>query len=214
VASDGLLAGIKWRGTPKVPTLVNPDALFDGDPLLQTVGPFAANEVGTELIHTCSVMFLPPRYTAIVLGQSLTPREAYLRIGGAIWTDGLEVDCAPLLSFLCAACTLPTGQPVPALQWAAATVLRADAALYRHIRDNVVLRDLPGLKQPEILKPSLVHVARAIRELVVKRQATRADAATRRLEDVTTTPAGKWGHALKMGLRLTQSAMADDVPLV
>ena len=197
----------------QVPTLVNLDALFDADPLLQTVGPFAANEVGTELIRTRSVMFLPPRYIAIVLGQNLTPRDAYLRLGGAIRADGLELDCAPLLSFLRAACTLPTGQPVPALQRAAATVLRADAALYRHIRDNVVLRDLPGLQQPETLEPSL-HVARAIGELVVEHRATRADAAARRLEDVATTPAGKWGHALEMGLRLTQSATADDLPPV
>jgi hypothetical protein len=68
----------------QVPTLVNLDALFDADPLLQMVGPFAANEVGTELVRTRNVMFLPPRYIAIALGQSLTPREAYLRIGRAI----------------------------------------------------------------------------------------------------------------------------------
>ena len=130
-----------------MPTLVNLDALFDADPLLQMVGPFAANEVGTELIRTCSVMFLLLHYIAIVLGQSLTPREAYLHIGGAIWTDGLEVDCAPLLSFFLAACALPMGQPVPALQGAAATMLQADAALYQHIWDNVVLWDLPALQQ-------------------------------------------------------------------
>jgi hypothetical protein len=59
------------------------------------------------------------------------------------------------------------GQLVPALQRAAATVLQVDATLYRHIRDNMVLRDLPGLQQPETLEPSL-HVVRAIGELVVE----------------------------------------------
>ena len=152
--------------------LVNLDALFDADPLLQMVGPSAANKVGMELIHTPNVLFLPPQYIAIVvLGQNLTPREAYLRIGGAIRANDLELHCSPLLSFLRAACTLPTGQPVPVLQRAAATVLRADAALYRHIWDNVVLWDLPGLQQPEMLEPSL-HMARAIVELVVEHRAT------------------------------------------
>ena len=36
----------------QVLTLTNLDALFDADPLLKTVGPFAANEVGTKLIRT------------------------------------------------------------------------------------------------------------------------------------------------------------------
>lgn len=82
----------------QVPMLVNLDALLNADPLLQMVRPFAANEVGTELIHTRNVMFLPPRYIAIVLGQSLTPRDAYLHLGGAIRANSLEVDCAGLLA--------------------------------------------------------------------------------------------------------------------
>ena len=34
----------------QVPTLANLDALFDANPLLEMVGPFMANEVGTKLV--------------------------------------------------------------------------------------------------------------------------------------------------------------------
>jgi hypothetical protein len=84
----------------QVPTLANLDALFDGDPLLETVGPFVANEVGTEIIRTRNIMCVPPRYIPILLGQMLSPREAYTRLGGAIRADGFEGDCAPLLAYL------------------------------------------------------------------------------------------------------------------
>jgi hypothetical protein len=51
---------VKWPATAfqlaangaaiQVPMLANLDALFDGDPLLEMVGPFMANEVGTKII--------------------------------------------------------------------------------------------------------------------------------------------------------------------
>jgi hypothetical protein len=128
----------------QVPTLANLGALFDGDPLLErTVGPFVANEVGTEIIRTRNVMCVPPRYVPILLGQALSPREAYTRLGGAICTDRFEGDCAPLLAYLRAACTLQTVQLVPSIQCTAAPVLRVDPLLFAHIRDSLVHRDFP-----------------------------------------------------------------------
>ena len=191
-------------GALQVPTLANLDALFDGDPLAETVGPFAANEVGTELVRTRNVMFVPPKYVLIVLGQTLTPRQAYQRLGGAIRADGFEGDCAPLLTYLRAACTLPAGQLLPAVQRPAAPVLRVDESLYRHIRDEIVLRDFPRLREPAALEPGM-HVAQAIGELVNEHRATRADAAARRLEDANNdTPADKWGPSLELLEQLAQ----------
>lgn len=190
-------------GAIQVPTLANLDALFDGGPDVEVVGPYAANEVGTELIRTRNVMFVPPRYIPTLLGQSLTPRQAYLRLVGAVRTDGFELACAPLLDYLRAACTLPAGQPVPAVQRPAANVLRMDETLHQHIRENVVHRDLPRLRQPELLEPGL-HVARAIGDLVTEHRATRADTLARRLEEATITPETKWGASLQLLTRLTQ----------
>ena len=100
----------------QVPTMANLDALFAANPQAIVVGPFAANEAGTETIRTRNVMAVPPKYIPIVLGQHLTPREAYTRLGGAIRDDGQEVNCANLLSFLRAACTIPTAGMVPTIQ--------------------------------------------------------------------------------------------------
>ena len=127
----------------QVPTLANLDALFGGDPLLEMVGPFVANEVGTEIIRTRNVMCVPPRYVPILLGQMLSPREAYTRLGGAIRADGFEGDCAPLLAYLRAACTLQMAQLVPSIQCAAAPVLRVDPPLFAHIRDSLIHMDFP-----------------------------------------------------------------------
>ena len=74
--------------------------LFDADPLLEMVGPFTANEVGTKLIQMQNLMCVPPPYVPIMLEQTLTLREAYTRLGGAIQVDGFEVDCTPLLAYL------------------------------------------------------------------------------------------------------------------
>jgi hypothetical protein len=156
-------------------------------------------------------MAVPPKYIPIVLGQRLTPREAYTRLGGAIRDDGQDVDCANLLNFLRAACTIPTVGTVPTIQRPPAQVLRVDEALYRHLRTNIVLRDLPSLQESNLLEPSL-HVAQAINELVSEQRATRADTLARRLEDASTTPEGKWGPSLEIILRLTHSASAAALP--
>ena len=191
----------------QVPTLANLDAMFAADPQLDTVGPFAVNENGTELIRTRNVMCVPPRYVPILLGWALMPREAYERLGGAIRADGLEADCGPLLGYLRAACTLPTGALIPAVQHPAAPVLRVDDTLYNHIRDHIVHRDFPRLLEPSFVEPGQ-QVARAIGELVTEHRATRAVAEARRLEDATTTPEGKWGASLQLLVCLTQEGPA------
>jgi hypothetical protein len=102
---------VKWPATAfllleangaaiQVPTLTNLDALFHGDPLLETMGTFVANEVETEIIPMRNVMCVPPCYVPILLGQMLSPREAYTRLGGAIRANRFEGDCAPLLAYL------------------------------------------------------------------------------------------------------------------
>lgn len=66
-------------GALHVPTLENLlDALFDVDPQVNLVGPFAGREV--RLIWTQNVMCMPPKkYVPILLGQGLTLlQEAYL----------------------------------------------------------------------------------------------------------------------------------------
>jgi hypothetical protein len=195
----------------QVPTLENLDGLFAADPHLETVGPFAANENGTELVRTRNLMCVPPRYVPLVLGRLLTPRDAYLRLSGAIRADGLEAACTPLLTYLRVACTLQTAALVPAVQRPAALVLRVDATMYNHIRDSIVFRDFPRLQEPSHVEPGQ-QVARAIGELVTEHRATRAEVQARRLEDATTTPEGKWGASLQLLVCLTQDSEQPTLP--
>jgi hypothetical protein len=82
--------------------------------------------------------------------------------------DGQEADCANLLTFLRAMCTIPAGRATtPTIQRPASTVLRVDEMLYRHLRDNIVLQDLPRLQESNLLEPSM-HIAQAIIELVME----------------------------------------------
>jgi hypothetical protein len=151
--------------------MANLDAMFAADPAAIVVGPFGANEVGTEIVRTQNMMAVPPKYIPIILGQRLTPWEAYTRLGGAIRMDGQEADCANLLTFLRAACTIPAGGAMtPTVQRPASMVLRVDEMLYHHLRTNIVLRDLPRLQESNLLEPSL-HVAQAINELVMEQRA-------------------------------------------
>ena len=175
------------------------------------VGPFTANENGMELIRMQNLMCVPPRYVPILLGRLLTPREVYVHLGRAIQADRLEVDCGPLLGYLWAACTLQTGALVPVVQRPLAPVLRVDATLYNHIRENIVYRNFPRLQEPSHLEPGQ-QVARAIRELVMEHRATRAEAQARCLEDAITTPEGKWGTSLQLLVQLTQEGPQPTFP--
>jgi hypothetical protein len=141
--------------------------MFDMDPLLDLVGPFAAGEAGMELIRKRNVMCVPPKYVPILLGQALTPWEAYLCISGAIRTNGLEANCGSLLVYLWAACTRQLGQLLPTVQCLAPTIFCMDDVLYNHVWETLIYWDLPCLHQPETLEPGL-HVAHAIGELVTE----------------------------------------------
>lgn len=57
--------------TLQVLKLANLDTLFDANRLVKTVGPFTANEIGTELTQMQNFMCVPPRYVLIMLGQTL-----------------------------------------------------------------------------------------------------------------------------------------------
>jgi hypothetical protein len=150
----------------------------------------------------------------MLLGQVLTPRrEDYIRLGGTICANGLEADCAALLMYLQAACTLQTGQMVPTVQHLVVPVLHVNAPLFFvFIRDNIVHRDFPWLQEPAHQETGL-HVACAIVELVTELCATRTTTAACQLEDATTPLEGKWeGGSLQLLVQLTQQGEHHTLP--
>jgi hypothetical protein len=69
------------------------DATIAGDPTLELLGPYTPGEADTELIKVRKTCFIPPRYVGMLLGQPLTPREAWERVRGQLVIDGNEMAC-------------------------------------------------------------------------------------------------------------------------
>jgi hypothetical protein len=71
------------------------------------LGPYGANDPGTEELFTRSLIPVPHAYIPLVLFRSLTPGEAWLQLGESIIQDQREADCSELLDFLRVAAVRP-----------------------------------------------------------------------------------------------------------
>ena len=69
------------------------------------LGPFATTDRHMEEVEVCTLVHLPYRFAPLALDQQRTPQSAWTVLTGAILSKGgdVEVQCAPLLSFLRAA---------------------------------------------------------------------------------------------------------------
>ena len=81
----------------QVPTIVMLDQLLAQNPDSQFVGPCGEEDAGTEIIRTRRTAVVPHRYVNLLLAQSLTPREAWLRVKGTIAAARQMTECAPLI---------------------------------------------------------------------------------------------------------------------
>lgn len=98
------------------------------------------------------------------MDKELTPREAYMRISGAIATDGQQVQCHPLLNWLKVALTTPGLVDPSAVLIQCPTAPLADMMLQKH-RWSMVLEDLPTL-MPLRSGQAMGKVARELGALV------------------------------------------------
>jgi hypothetical protein len=89
----------------RVPTVIMMDQLLGQDINSQFVGPFGEEDAGTEVVRTRRATVVPHRYVQLLLAQSLTPREAWIRVKGAIAATGQMADCSPLIDWLRVALT-------------------------------------------------------------------------------------------------------------
>ena len=70
--------------------------------------------------------------------------EAWTRLHGAIVDGGLEVDCRPIIDWICVALTLKTGNDKTPLSMPRPTVPLADGDLLRHMQ-HILTCHLPGM---------------------------------------------------------------------
>jgi hypothetical protein len=74
--------------------------LLAAGPELELLGPFGNNDAGTDVIRVCQVMLVPFCYVQLFLQRPLTPREAWVQVAGAIYNNGNQIACEPLLDWL------------------------------------------------------------------------------------------------------------------
>ena len=161
----------------RLPTAAAVDAALgvDADPNI-SLGPFNAGDADTELVrlrHTC---FVPAPYASLFLTKPLTPREAWETVVAQINTDGIEIDCAPLIAFLRASLTVDAGGDT-GIQHAPPIIPFSDAILDER-RRRILEGDFP------VLNPALAivqnnQIATQLGEVVDQFKESRRDATAR-----------------------------------
>jgi hypothetical protein len=172
--------------TPEVraPDVASMTEAWTLHPQAHSLGPFDADAPNTILLRSRYLMIVPPAYVTLMLGTSLTPREAWLRLGTAICTDNRAEACKSVLDWLIAAATLlpaANGQiPQPSVLHTAPTVPVPDLALASH-RWNIVVADMPQLAgatrtQEQAVMFALAAFQQANAQQAAAAQLERADA--------------------------------------
>ena len=115
------------------------------------LGPYADDAPLTEVARPRNVQLVPSRYASLLVHRgSVSAKQAYQEISGAIQADGNEGACADILTWLRAACTCRGGGGAQA---AAPIVLHPLApvhlpgAVYDYVAAKI-MGDLPALREP------------------------------------------------------------------
>jgi hypothetical protein len=187
------------------------DQLLAADPELALLGPFGNEDAGTDVVRVRQAMLIPFRYVRLLLQCPLTPREAWVQVAGAIYNDGTQDACGPLLDWFRVALTRQGAEQPSRLQQEHPRVPLMLPALIQH-RWELVLADLPALSEGATLAAGHV-IASSLNAFVSdNREFRNADEARRALNS-TRTPEKCFGRTgvLKL-LRLCQVPTSDHLP--
>ena len=102
---------------------------FAAAPVLESTGPYANGDQGTELVRVRRAMFLSPKYVPMML-DPLTPRQSWEILHVQIETDQKVQECATLLQWLSFALTVPVAGDPSDLGIAASLAPVADHILH------------------------------------------------------------------------------------
>ena len=218
VSGGGQIAIVDWEDQAfhqvpaqlRIPTMPTLEQALAADPDLNVVGPYGNADAGTEVVRVRRCSYIPSRYVGLLLEEDLQPKEALVRLWGAIINDGLTEDLEPLSVFLRACMTLqaPQQQDSPLLV-AHPTAPVADALLFAH-RQALLEHDLPALGTAA-LNLGAHQIAASIGVLTDEHRQARAAEAARRAAE-TKTPDTYFGTSVSYLLRLSHSATSTDLP--
>ena len=200
----------------QVPTAAYMDQLLAGDPTLEQVGPYAAGTADTELVNTRISMFIPNRYINLLLEHDgMTPREAWLRIRGAIINDGLAAECEMLLDWFRVALTRRhAGVASPMVQEPPLTQPLTDireSNIFQKFRGDIVDHDHPNLRTNQVTAGAHM-VAQGLTDIATQTRLQRESDEARRLAEAQKTPADLFPTGLPKLLRWCQVASENLLP--
>jgi len=179
------------------------------DPNLESTGPYANGDQGTELIRVRRAMFLPPKYVPLML-DPVSPRQAWERLHGQLVIDQKLQECAPLLQWLSLALTVPVVGDPSVLGIAAPLAPVADHTLLEH-RRSILVQDFPELN----INGAAVQqnqIATEVGKLTSTMQQENIDAARRRLDDKNKSPSSLLGDSgVALLLRFAQVGTAQQL---
>jgi hypothetical protein len=201
----------------QVPTAANMDQLLAAGPAAELVGPFAAGDPDTEPLIVRNSVFVPNRYMTMLLDDAMTPRQAWDRIRGAVVTDGLEVECAPLLDWLRIALTRRVANQGSTLAQAppAAQIIATlgGATTFQNYRMSLVERDHPNLRSGPMTQGAQL-IAGGLNDLATQSRLAREADEARRLQERTKTPRDLFPSGLQRLMRWCQAQAEDQLPPV
>jgi hypothetical protein len=175
----------------QVPTAANMDQLLAADPALESVGPFAAGDQGTEALTVRNSVHVPNRCMTMLLSDAMTPRQAWARVRGSIVTDGLEQECGPLIDWLRVALTRRVANQGSTLAQAppAAQVLATldGATIFQNHQLSLAERDHPDLRAGPTTQGAQL-VAGGLNDLATQSRSSREADEARRVQERTKTP--------------------------
>jgi hypothetical protein len=180
-------------------------------PELELLGPFGNEDAGTDVVRVRQAMLVPFRYVRILLQRPLTPREAWVQLAGAIYNDGNQIACEPLLDWLRVAITRQGELQASRLQQEHPRVPLMLPTLVQR-RWQLIITDLPALSSGATMAAGHV-IASSLNALVADNREFRTADEARREQSSARTPEKCFGRngVLKL-LRLCQVPTSEDLP--
>ncbi|MGH7974646.1 MAG: hypothetical protein ACREBR_03905 [bacterium] len=173
------------------------------------------NKVPRELLRTRNVMYVPPKYVPLLLGEQLTTRATWKRIGSAIIRDGNQRACRPLLNWLRISSIRTGRRGEVATCLARPEIPFADARLIAH-RWGLVRQDLPWYQtgnqrfrvDQEIDDRQVIGIGGILGELI--RQVQRPEP----LATQPKLPSARWPAVIDAILRVCEVDDETDLPTI
>ena len=80
-----------------IPSAATIDTSLAGDPTITLLGPYGAGDGGAEIMRCCKTVYVPAPYVGLLLGDKLTPIEAWNRLRGLIVVAAADAACLPVI---------------------------------------------------------------------------------------------------------------------